>query len=72
MKPEPPAIFISESPEFNPEEGTESMSYVVYVAQEFDDEPLNGYTRCWTLDEAFNIADEIKRKHPYYELVGLI
>ena len=69
-----PAIFIDESPEYNPEEGTESMSYVVYVAQEFDEDPINegGYIRCWDLDEAYKIAGEIKRKHPYYEFVGLI
>ena len=69
-----PAIFIDESPEFNPEEGTESMSYVVYCALEFDDDPINkeGFIRCWTLDEAYNIAEEFRQKYPSYEYVGMI
>jgi len=64
------AIFITEAPDFNEEQGTEFMTWIVFTAMEIDDDSED-YTRCFTIEAAFEEADQLKRKHPDYEYVGL-
>jgi hypothetical protein len=65
-----PAIFISESPEFNEEQGTEYMTWIVFIGMDLFDDP-DDYTRCFSFEAAWNEADRLRRLHPDYEFVGL-
>lgn len=69
MKNSDLAIFITEAPEFDEYQGIEYMTWIVFIAEDIDDDVK--YTRCFSLDSAWDLAFEIKRKNPQYELVGL-
>ncbi len=70
------AIFILDDTDFDQEQGTESLIYHVFIAEDFmdgEDENYKSFSRvCYSLDTAWDHAQSLKKKFPKFEFVGQV
>lgn len=70
------AIFIINSTDFDQINGSEHLVYNVFIAEEYDLDPPKKYKqysfKCFTLEGAFQYAEDLSKQFPKIEFVGLI
>lgn len=63
--------YIQEVYDFDPEQGTESLTYAVYVATEDTWNMIGESTTCFTRDDAHVVAEEMSRKFKTVDTIYL-